>query len=164
MLTLSVLENPNEGFAAEVAAALRGAVTVALGGAGDVVVVSPEYRGSVAVQGGAVVLPHGHGAAVYGVGAVPQGAANVVTYGMSPNATLALSSVGEVSAMLAVQREITTPQGAVVEEQELRVSLNHRAAVGEAEGNALNGVESADATLAAAGATIMLGLFPNSDT
>jgi hypothetical protein len=138
LLSVSILESPGEGFAADITHALRSAgVAVTAGAGADIVVVSPKYRGAANIECGVMLAPDG--------GAVTaSGARSVVTYGMSPRATLTLSSLGETSAMLAVQREIATPRGAVIEEQELKVAAG----------------ASADATLAAAGASIMLGLFP----
>ncbi|MDR0905650.1 MAG: hypothetical protein LBN00_05685 [Oscillospiraceae bacterium] len=141
MLSVSILESPGEGFAADITHALRASgVAVTAGNRADVVVVSPRYRGAANVECGTVLTPDG--------GAITAlGAKNVVTYGMSPRATLTLSSLGETTAMLAVQREIATAHGTVVEEQEIKVTAG----------------KSADATLAAAGASIMLGLIPKTE-
>ena len=153
MLTLSVLENPGEGFAAQVGAAMSAAgngvaVAVAVGGSGDVVIVSPGYRGRTPMGCAALLTPSVGRSD--GRSTMRQG----VTYGMSPAAALTLSSIGDCTAMLAVQRELTTPLGAVVEEQELRIPLAEVGAEADA----------AYATLAAAGASIMLGLFPSGGT
>jgi hypothetical protein len=45
----------------------------------------------------------------------------VVTYGMSPRNTITLSSINESSCVLALQRELLTVTGDVLERQEIRV-------------------------------------------
>ncbi|UOO38431.1 hypothetical protein IZU99_04035 [Oscillospiraceae bacterium CM] len=45
----------------------------------------------------------------------------VVTYGMSPKNTLTLSSIGEEACVLALQRELPTASGGVVERQEIKI-------------------------------------------
>jgi hypothetical protein len=45
----------------------------------------------------------------------------VVTYGMSPKNTLTLSSISEASYVLAIQRELLTAKGDVLDRQEIRM-------------------------------------------
>jgi len=138
MISLSILESPGEGFAADISNALRSSgvrifINEAVTAHSDVLVVSPKFRGSVTAKCSAVLAPD-----LSSVN-VPDGV-NLVTYGMSPRATLTLSAVGD-APMLSVQREITTPLG-TVEEQELPVQSTR----------------NVDSTIAAAGASLMLGI------
>jgi len=162
MLSVSILERPGEGFAAQVAAALP-EVAVMHGSAGDVVIVSPRYSGTVAPRRGAVLVPQGRAAEQSRITALGATAERVVTYGMAPDATLTLSSIGERTAMLAVQRELRNAHGDAVEPQELRVPIVGRDDRGaplipNASHTAPNTIDHVEATLAAAGASIMLGL------
>jgi len=72
----------------------------------------------------------------------PPGAGCVVTYGMSSRSNLTLSSVGTEHCLMSVQRDITTTAGNIVERQELSVASSG----------------DNDATLAAAGGRLLLGL------
>ena len=69
----------------------------------------------------------------------------VVTYGMGVKNTLTLSSIGEDDCFLALQREVVTVSGGVLDRQEFKV----RAAGG------------ADDVLAINGALLLLGLPPD---
>ncbi|MDR0839493.1 MAG: hypothetical protein LBN99_07650 [Oscillospiraceae bacterium] len=143
MITLTVFENQGERFGETLTRMLRGVdvrVTRARAKA-DVAVVSPGYTGTQSAECSVLLAPDG-------AGARPIAARSVITYGMSPRATLTLSSIGERSCVLAVQREIVTARGDVVEEQELEVP-------------ALGGTYT---TLAVAGGRILLGLLPRSVT
>jgi hypothetical protein len=66
----------------------------------------------------------------------------IVTYGMSAKNTITLSSIGEESCILALQRELITVHGDVLERQEIMI----------------NGGLKPDALLAVAGALLLLGL------
>ena len=81
-----------------------------------------------------------------GMGGVPPQAASAVSYGASPRDSLTVSSREEGVLWAALQRELVTVDGQVVERQEFPVSL----APGEDELSAL----------AAAGALLLLGLPP----
>ena len=107
----------------------------------DVVVVSPEYARTTVpcpnLRCGVLLTPHG-------CFFTPQGAKSLVTYGMSPQSTLTLSSLGAQSSLLAIQREVTAVSGRVLEQQELPVPS----------------AGSADTTLVTAGGRLLLGLSP----
>ena len=45
----------------------------------------------------------------------------IVTYGMSPKNTITLSSISEESCVLALQRELVTTKGDVLERQEIKI-------------------------------------------
>jgi hypothetical protein len=66
----------------------------------------------------------------------------VVTYGMSPKNTLTLSSIGEDTCVLALQRELLTANGSMLERQEFNIKSGLRP----------------DRLLAMAGALLILGL------
>ena len=66
----------------------------------------------------------------------------VVTYGMNAKDTLTLSSIGDETCVLALQRELVTAPGGVLDRQEIKI----RAA------------ETADELLAVNGAMLLLGL------
>ena len=105
----------------------------------DLIVVSPGYARSAdtckKLSCGTLLTPDG-------LFFSPPGAGIVVTYGMSPQSTFTLSSLGTERCLMTIRRDIVTASGRVVEEQELSV-----AASGDA-----------DTTLAAAGGRILLGL------
>lgn len=48
-------------------------------------------------------------------------AACIVTYGMSPKNTITLSSISEETCVLAIQRELVTTTGDVLERQEIKI-------------------------------------------
>jgi hypothetical protein len=66
----------------------------------------------------------------------------IVSYGMSPKNTITLSSIGEESCILALQRELITVRGDVLERQEIMA----------------DGGMKPDSLLAVAGALLLLGL------
>ncbi|MDR0446988.1 MAG: hypothetical protein LBH17_08235 [Oscillospiraceae bacterium] len=153
MSLIAVLENNGEHFADIVLPALADAGDVCSGGGTeqqgcarydnyDLIILSPSYSGGAGGSCSALVIPDGAcPAAAYFT------AERVVTYGMSPRSTLTLSSLptssgGGGRALLAVQRELTASSGAVIEEQELAVTMP-------------GGI---DATLASAGGRLLLGL------
>ena len=149
MKLVAVLEKPGEYYGEAVSRTLgRSDDVLVLGtsrvedinGRGcELVVVSPGFARSAELCSrlhcGTLLTPDG---LFYS----PPGASCVVTYGMSPRSNLTLSSVGAEHCMLAVQRDITTATGNVVERQELSVLSSG----------------DADTTLAAAGGQILLGL------
>ena len=45
----------------------------------------------------------------------------IITYGMSPQNTITLSSIGEESCVLAIQREFLTEKGDMMERQEIKI-------------------------------------------
>lgn len=65
----------------------------------------------------------------------------IVTYGMSPKNTITLSSISEETCVLALQRELVTIKGDVLERQEIKIGGGMRP----------------DCLLAAAGALLILG-------
>jgi hypothetical protein len=67
----------------------------------------------------------------------------VVTYGMSPNASLSLSSVGEETCAFAVNREVTNVAGELIEQCELTVPS----------------MSSPELSLCLAGTALLLGLL-----
>ena len=111
----------------------------------DLVVVSPGFARSPdmckELSCGTLLTPDG-------LFFSPPGAGSVVTYGMSPNSTFSLSSVGSERCLMAIRRDVVTSGGHVIEEQELSVVSSG----------------DADTTLAAAGGRILLGLsaYPQS--
>ena len=80
------------------------------------------------------------------MGGAPLRAASAVSYGVSPRDSLTISSRERDTLWAALQRELVTVDGRVVEQQEFPVSLGQ----GEEELSAL----------AAAGALILLGVPP----
>jgi hypothetical protein len=66
----------------------------------------------------------------------------IITYGMSPKNTITLSSIGEESCVLAIQREFLTVRGDMMERQEMKVRGGLRPS----------------SLLAVAGALLILGL------
>jgi hypothetical protein len=150
--TIAVFENSGERFAEAVAGAFTGASgDVAVnpcgrqGSAGrdnivrDIIIVSPGYSGVLRGKCRALLAPDECAAAAFS-------AQNVITYGFSPRATLTLSAAGAESGWLAVQRELVTLSGVTVEEQELEIPM----------------LSGADASLAAAGGRLLLGLTGDS--
>jgi len=113
----------------------------------DIAVVSPGCK-AVPFDGGSklrckiLLIPGGLQAGFADAGCV-------VTYGMSAKDTITLSSIGEDNCVLALQRELVTAPGGVLDRQEIKVN-----AVGA-------GAGSADELLAASGAILLLGLDPN---
>ena len=81
-----------------------------------------------------------------GMGGVPPRAASAVSYGVSPRDSLTISSREENILWAALQRELVTVDGQVVERQEFPLTLRP----GEEELS----------TLAAAGALLLLGVPP----
>jgi hypothetical protein len=69
----------------------------------------------------------------------------IVSYGMSPKNTITLSSIGEESCILALQRELITVRGDVLERQEIMIE----------------GGKKPDSLLAVAGTLLLLGLKPS---
>lgn len=65
----------------------------------------------------------------------------IVSYGMSPKNSITLSSISEESCVLALQRELVTAKGDVLERQEIKI----------------NGGLRPDRLLAVAGALLILG-------
>jgi hypothetical protein len=107
-------------------------------GAADVVIVSPSCRFAEAVpqlKCGILLTPGG-------VAPAFAAAECVVTYGMNPKDTLTLSSIGEDDCVLAIQRELVTICGGVLERQELKIRTHG----------------TADESLACSGAMLLLGL------
>ncbi len=109
----------------------------------DILVLSPDAvmtrRGqSAPVQCGILLLPGDADADSFDAGCV-------VTYGMSPKNTLTLSSIGEDTCVLALQRELLTANGAMLERQEFNIN---------------SGLQP-DRLLAMAGALLTLGLKPS---
>ncbi|MCL2401763.1 MAG: hypothetical protein FWC90_03860 [Oscillospiraceae bacterium] len=68
----------------------------------------------------------------------------IVTYGMNPKDTLTLSSIGEDVCVLALQRELVTADGGILERQEFKIRT----------------CGSVDESLACSGAMLLLGLQP----
>lgn len=66
----------------------------------------------------------------------------IVTYGMSPKNTVTLSSISEESCVLALQRELLTINGDVLERQEIKIK----------------GGMPPDCLLAVAGSLLILGI------
>ena len=149
MKLVAVLENPGEYFGEAVARTLGhsdGVFVLGTSNASDIaprkcdlVVVSPGFARNAdmceTLRCETLLTPDG---LFYS----PPGAKSVVTYGMSPRSPFTLSSVGEERCILAIQRDVVTSSGKVVEEQELDVSPSG----------------GTDTTLAAAGGRILLGL------
>ena len=80
------------------------------------------------------------------LGSVPLRAASAVSYGVSPRDSLTISSREDGALWVAIQRELVTTDGRIVERQEFPLTL----APGEKELSAL----------AAAGALLLLGVPP----
>ena len=155
MKLVAVLEKPGEYFGEAISRSLGqndGVLILGTSRAADVsarscdlVVVSPGFARSAGIceklRCGALLTPDG---LFYS----PPGAGSVVTYGMSSRSTFTLSSVGTERCVMAIQREVVTSAGKVVEEQELHVASSG----------------GTDTTLAAAGGRILLGLsaYPQS--
>ena len=149
MKLVAVLEKPGEYFSEAVSQTLGrdgGAFVLSTSRVEDIasrrcdlVVVSPGFARCAEVRKrlrcGVLLTPDG---LFYS----PSGSGNVVTYGMSPRSTFTLSAVGTERCMMAIQREVVTVSGRVVEEQELSVAASG----------------GTDTTLAAAGGRILLGL------
>lgn len=149
MKLVAVLENPGEYFGEAVSRTIGKSDDVFVLGTSraedigprrcDLVVVSPGFARSAAMCGSlqckALLTPDG---LFYS----PPGAGSVVTYGMSSRSTFTLSSVGDERSVMAIQRDVVTASGRVVEEQELFVDSSG----------------DADVTLASAGGRILLGL------
>lgn len=68
----------------------------------------------------------------------------IVTYGMSPKNTVTLSSINEESCVLALQRELLTIKGDVLERQEIKI----------------RGGMPPNCLLAVAGSLLILGINP----
>jgi len=110
----------------------------------DIAVVPPgckavHYDGGARLRCKTLLLPGGLQADFADAGCV-------VTYGMSAKDTITLSSIGEDSCVLALQRELVTAPGGVLDRQEIKVQGA--------------GATGADELLAASGAILLLGLDP----
>lgn len=152
MKLVAVLEKPGEYFGEAVSRTLGSGDNVLILDTSreadlknrrcDLVVVSPGYARSKSpsesLNCGALLTPDG-------LFFTPSGAKSVVTYGMSSRSTLTLSSIGAERCVMAIQRNVMTASGKLVEEQEMTVMPNG----------------DADTTLAAAGGRILLGLSAN---
>lgn len=109
----------------------------------DIVVVSPSCRFRTEFESqlrcGILLTP----------GGVPAFAKArcVVTYGMNPKDTLTLSSIGEDACVLALQRELVTADGGVLERQEFKIRT----------------CGNVDESLVRAGAILLLGLQLSDD-
>ncbi len=113
----------------------------------DLLVVSPRatgWAGAGSVNCRLVLLPGS--AAPMARGMHVEGA---VSYGTGPKNTITLSSLGESTICLAIQRELVTVNGNVVERQEL--VLPYPA-----------GLASPDLFMARVGALLLLGVQPQS--
>ena len=115
MATVLVLQKDGEALDRAVAQICGAPVSVS--GRPDLLIVSPaladcpprrELRAAVALLPGRMAAPSLR-------------ARCAVTYGMSPRDTLTLSSFGPEGAVLAVQREVMTVSGAILERQELTI-------------------------------------------
>ena len=111
----------------------------------DLLVVSPRatgWAGATSVNCRLVLLPGS--AAPMARGMHVEGA---VSYGTGPKNTITLSSLGETTICLAIQRELVTVNGSIVERQEL--VLPYPA-----------GPQSPDLFMARVGALLLLGAEP----
>ena len=109
----------------------------------DLLVVSPAatgWAGAGALNCRTALLPGGRAALTR---ALPAGA--ILSYGASGRNTLTLSSLDELRASVAVQREFITLDGRAVDRQELILPRDGR---------------SPDLLLAEAGAALLLGRLP----
>ncbi len=97
-------------------------------------------REQLRVGCGILLLP-GDSAAVTGVVDIFD-AGCIVTYGMSPKNTVTFSSIGEDFCVLALQRELVTTGGVVLERQEIKI----------------RGEMRPESLLAVAGTLLILGL------
>jgi len=77
-----------------------------------------------------------------GIGASFARAGCVVTYGMSAKDSITMSSIGEDTCVLALQRELVTAGGRILERQELKIQAT----------------DTADELMASAGVMLLLGL------
>jgi hypothetical protein len=84
-------------------------------------VTASDIAGIGRVACGIALLPGDIETVGFDAGALNIEAGCVVTYGMSPKNTLTLSSICEDSCVVALQRELLTASGDVLERQELRV-------------------------------------------
>ncbi|MDR3209363.1 MAG: hypothetical protein LBT36_01885 [Oscillospiraceae bacterium] len=142
-MTLSILEKPREGVADALRAALSLAgrdtrVVTRPESVCPLMVVAPEYEFRPRARYGVcgiLLLPDG--TACPGIAA-----REVVTYGMSPRASLTLSAIGETTCVLALQRELVTLGGLVLEQEELEIPAD----------------ASPERALCLAGAALLLGL------
>jgi hypothetical protein len=118
----------------------------------DVLVLSPEagseaqdnatLRSEEATACGIALLPGDLGAPAQNAGTNSINTGCVVTYGMAPQNTITLSSINESSCVLALQRELLTATGDLLERQEIRV----------------NGGMKPDSLLAVAGTLLICGV------
>lgn len=133
MVTVGIL---GAGAPLRRALAEHGAVLVPWTAGPDLLVVGPDWTGPVAGRCRALLTP----------GRVGPGLAQagwVVSYGFSPRDTLTLSSVGDRTALVALQRDLVGLDGRRWERQELRVPLPDGTAPGQ--------------LLAAVGARLLIG-------
>ena len=105
----------------------------------EVMVLSPDYvmpyrSGAKPVKCGILLLPGDADAEIIDAGCI-------VTYGMSPKNTITFSSIGENVCVVALQRELLTAGGEMLEQQEFKVKSSLRP----------------DILLAVAGALLILG-------
>ncbi len=105
----------------------------------DLLVLSPDCiagrsAGSARVRCGILLLPGDADAEGFETGCI-------VTYGMSAKNSITLSSIGEDACVLALQRELPTVNGDVLERQEIKIESSTRP----------------DSLLAVAGALLILG-------
>lgn len=113
MVTVGIL---GAGARLRRALAEHGAALVPWAAGPDLLVVGPDWTGPVAGRCRALLTP----------GRVGPGLAQagwVVSYGFSPRDTLTLSSVGDRTALVALQRDLVGLDGRRWERQELRVPL-----------------------------------------
>ncbi|MBQ8831159.1 MAG: hypothetical protein IJ017_06140 [Oscillospiraceae bacterium] len=83
----------------------------------DVGIVMPSFGGTVQGNHELLLVPQNF--------AHKYNAAGVVTYGMSPQSMITLSSVGEDRCVMTVQREITDIWGKTIEPQDIVISRMH---------------------------------------
>jgi hypothetical protein len=144
MKTLFVLDDGGENLTQAITAALSGIdgaelTFISLSNDArecDVAVASPGFRGNAKFKCRALIIPEG--APDCGIDA-----RELVTYGMSPRATLSLSSVRADKCMLEVRREIVTAEGERLEECEIEIPA----------------VSDAERSLAVYGALLVLGIL-----
>lgn len=151
-MEMTVIESGTEDIASNIAAGytwagqnmqtvrIRRAVTPEdlTGPPPDILVLSPDavtsHIVSAPVECGILLLPGDADAEDFDAGCV-------VTYGMSPKNTITFSSIGEDTCVVALQRELLTVNGDMLERQEFKIKSGLRP----------------DGLLAVAGALLILG-------
>ena len=111
----------------------------------DLLVVSPQatgWAGVTSVSCRLVLLPGSAAPMALGMHVV-----GAVSYGTGPKNTITLSSLGENTICLAIQRELVTVNGSIVERQELVLPYP-------------SGQESPDLCMARVGTLLLLGAEP----